>query len=279
MGSYGGTITDWISVAFIVGLFVFLCNTSSRLNNHNGLSLALKLIVAALVCVIWIFINPVLKVYLVGCLYIALLFLIWCAEKQPVRRYTGSRQIILVGVGIALVLALSPTTISRITINLSSLPVPGKFLLHSDPEASRQHRVSRGYPFHHLNPLSVNLSADNPTLNQPMPWLEFQTRRDTIFPIDSIQYRFIYVTVHQLSKQGLHGLELSDRSDEVTLDKVDTGIHINNIGALESAWIQLPSPDQPSMQILARVIVLKLVIWILICCAFWIWKPRIRQEP
>ena len=115
-----------------------------------------------------------------------------------------------------------------------------------------------------------------------MPWLEFQARRDTIFPILSVQYRFFNIVVHQLRAADLHKLRLAERSDDVTLDKTADGISINNIGADESAWVILPELHnlEPGFATVSKVLLFRVLLWLLACLAFLGWQPaRGRAEP
>jgi hypothetical protein len=140
--------------------------------------------------------------------------------------------------------------------------------------------ASRGYPNHILQPVEVQLNANNVALSEPMPWLEFLTRRDTRFSITGIHYKFINFDIHQLSGVNLHSLKLADRSDDVSLERVANGINISNIGAGESAWIQLPSLDILKLgpMVVFKLAAIRVGLWLLLCLLFSLWYPSLSRQ-
>jgi hypothetical protein len=221
----------------------------------------------------WFFVNHITAIYLIGFVILCCLGVIKIVN--PDAPDNPAKTLAIPGILVALSLLVAPVTVSRIEINLANLPVPGKFLLHSDPDAHISHEASRGYPLHDLSRVTVELSANNLELGEPMPWLEFQTRRDTRFAITGIRYKYLNLDIYGMVGSDLHGIELSDKSDEVTLEKTKSGIDINNIAGGESAWIKLPNLDtyQPAVFTSIKVMVARTGLWAMVCILFLAWFP------
>ena len=113
-----------------------------------------------------------------------------------------------------------------------------------------------------------------------MPWIQLQARRDTNFTINRIRYDFYHVTLHQLDTVALHNITLAEKSDDVTLSKTDAGLLIGDIAQDESAWLKLPDIDAypPAIITILKITATKISLWLLICIAFIVWAPGIRQE-
>ena len=272
-GSFVSSWHLWIQ-AFCIALS-YLCviiklePLSLSPKSHFLLSFGLGLIIA----LSWIFINHTTATYLIGLVILCSLCVIKIVNLDAPDK--PAKTLAIPGILIAISLLVAPISVSRIEINLADLPVPGKFLLHSDPETSLSHKSSRGYPLHDLSPITVQLSANNLELSEPMPWLEFQTRRDTRFTITGIRYKYLNLDIYGMVGSDLHAIELSEKSDDVTLEKAESGININNIAGGESAWLKLPNLDnyQPTIFTSLKVMVARAGLWALLCFAFLAWFP------
>ncbi len=267
------SIRHWIQVAVVCLAYCYCCSITAAATSNSRWTYGLQLATAVSIALAWIVLNRITAIYFGGGLLLGL-FLLGRVTGSDTGRIS-SRDLAIPALLVAAALLVSEITISRITINLSSLAVPSKFQLHSDAGAGRQHHASRGYPLHVPNPVRVQLGADHLALDEPMPWLQFQARRDTLFPIQSVQYRFFNIIVHEISATDLHQLKLDHRSDDVTLDKVAAGITINNIGANESAWLQLPGLQDldPGLGTIVKVTVFRVLLWLLVCLVFLCWQP------
>ena len=273
-------IREWIQVILISIAYLYCWSVTAQGIHHSRWRMAFQVTTALAIVLAWFALNRIIALYCCGVLFLGL-FIVRRIIDSGGRRISA-RDIAIPVVVVTAALLVSEITISRIAIDLSSLPVPSKFQLHSDEKADRKHHASRGYPMHDLNPVKVELGADHLSLNEPMPWLEFQARRDTIFPILSVQYRFFNIVVHELRGADLHKLRLAERSDDVTLDKTADGISINNIGADESAWLKLPGLHnlEPGFATVSKVRLFRVLLWLLACLAFLGWQPAmVRAEP
>jgi hypothetical protein len=272
-GSFISSWPLWIQAFCIALCYLCVIIKLESLNLSPRSQLTLSFGLGILIALGWIFINHITAIYLIGFVILCSLCVIKIAN--PGAPDNPVKTLAIPGILVALSLLVAPITVSRIEINLASLPVPGKFLLHSDPEAHINHKASRGYPLHDLSAVTVQLGAKNPQLGEPMPWLEFQTRRDTRFTITGIRYKFLNLDIYGMVGSDLHVIELSDKSDDVTLEKVESGININDIGSNESAWIKLPNLDtyQPALFTSLKVMVARTGLWILVCLVFLAWFP------
>ena len=177
-------------------------------------------------------------------------------------------------------LAVSPTTISRIELNLDDLAVPSKFALVGDPGNHRPLDTSRGYPLHILQPLQVILSTNNLRLEETLPVIELIPRRHTEFDLSSITYRFIHVPLLRLSGAALHSIQLKDDEFPITIVRRPRGLTVTDISGEEIARLVLPKLDPAIVPASAHLLagVLRVGIWLLGCAAFWAWTRVIRDQ-
>ena len=178
------------------------------------------------------------------------------------------------------VLAVTPTTISRIDLNLDHLAVPSKFALAGDPGNHRPHNTSRGYPLHLLEPLQVTLSANNMRLHETLPVIELIPRRDTEFPFSSITYRFLHVPLLRLAGPALHPVQLVEDEQSITLVRRPRGLTVTDISGDEIARLVLPRLNPDSIPVSAHILAasLRLGIWLLGCAVFWAWTRVLRHR-
>ena len=231
------------------------------------------LLLAALLIFAWYGLNRILAIFVSGCLFLAVHFILGFLRSvgHPPKTARVMTQVLLIGIA----LAASPPTVSRIVISLENLAVPSKFQLHSDAGARLQHLASKSFGSHSFEPVEVNLAANNVGLHSPMPWIQFQSRRDTRFVIDRIEYRYLHLPIAVLGPGQLQQLELDPRSDPMVLAPTENGIKIEGISAGESAWIRLPPPldGDGGTQIRILTALVKVVLWLLICSAYLHWVP------
>jgi len=238
----------------------------------------IRLVLLILVLVIWLTQNHILALYLIGTTYLLAVFL--CVLFMGSIDKKGKKAIYIIAISISIALLATPITVSRIETVLLTLPVPSKFSIRSDPNANLRHFASRGFPHHHLGTMSFTLSANNPSIDEPMPWLKFQGRRDTHFPIYSIFYKFYLTTLHAIHATQLHDIELIDQQGNVRLEKTDNGIVISDIGGGEYAWIKVPDIDhlQLALKTKIKIALMKVSIWWIIFAGFLVWAPVIRSQ-
>ncbi len=285
VGSDQSSVASWVQIIGVCAGFVYVGSVIK--SSSRGVSrwpLAWIILIAGIVILIWFSQNRIIAIYLVGCVFLGSYFICsHSASAESISTFRPSwKAPSIITALITVVLLASPVTVSRIVISLPTLPVPSKFELHSDPGARLSHSASIGFPSHSLSPIDVQLSANNILIDEPMPWLHFQARRDTNFTIEQIQYNFLQTTIYQLKFDQLHEIGLAEKSDDVTLSGVDNGIVIENISAGESAWLKLPELAGRQLRSGARLksTGIKVIVWLVICFAFFLWAPqRSRGNP
>ena len=93
---------------------------------------------------IWLALDQIAMLYGSGFILLAVLMLRW----KLLSRTNQKSDLFLVSLGVAMALAASPPTISRVSVHLTALAVPAKFTLQSAENADRYHKASRGYALH-----------------------------------------------------------------------------------------------------------------------------------
>ena len=275
------SIQNWIQILAILFCFYSICMGTKgeqelvpgKLEQASWVICSLSIIALVLLSQ-----NPVLSLYLIGVLFLILIY-INCLFNRI--RESHSRSVFLIiGCLITLALAASPITISRIELTLDSLAVPSKFKLQSAPDAKIQHYTSRGFPFHHLGTFKVQLSANNLELNEPMPLIGFSPRRETLFQVRTIRYAFLHTAVHALHQSELHSIALENNNEGITLENNEKGIAIFNIRGGQTAWIQAPNLDTFDLatKTIIKITAMKVIVWWLICLGYWLWAPGKSSE-
>jgi hypothetical protein len=269
---------QWGQIFTIGWIYRLDISLISECKISKKLQLLINITIGLLVVAVWLIFNQLTGLYVIGSLSLILIGVQHLLSTNP--RTSLTTNTLTCCAAMLLALVITPPTVSRVQIDLAKLPVPGKFRLVSDPNIDHSHMASRGYPNHILQPVEVQLSANNVALSEPMPWLEFLTRRDTRFSITGIHYKFINFDIYELSGVNLHSLKLADRSDDVSLEHVDDGINISNIGAGESAWIQLPSLDTLKLgpMVVFKLTAIRVSLWLLVCLLFSLWYPSLSRQ-
>jgi hypothetical protein len=262
-----------ICIGFIVvSRYIQACGHNSPVRPWLWLLLLGSFIVLA-----GIILNQIIAIFVTGCLFLVTHFILGFpgASVSP----PGRRALIPLIISVSIALLATPPTVSRVVIGLENLAVPSKFQLHSDPGARLKHHASRSYAGHSFDPIEVNLSANNIVLDDAMPWIQIQSRRETRFVINWISYQFLHAPIKVLGPNDLRQLELAERSDPVLLAATEGGIKIEEISAGESAWIKLPQPDKARSGLEIRIVtaLVKLLVWLLISTAFFMWAPVTRK--
>jgi hypothetical protein len=276
------TLSTWIQVIGICAGYFYICGFLSTPGERRSFwPLVWVFLVSGVVILIWLSQNRIVAIYLIGCVYLGSYFISSHAtNERDITFQSPLRSTAIIGGLIAVVLLVSPLTVSRIVISLVNLPVPSKFELLNDPGARQNHYASIGYPSHSLNPINVVLNANNVQMDEPMPLLYLTARRETNFKIEQIEYEFLHTTLYRLKFDGLHQVTLSEDSDDVTLSKSDNGIVIEDITGGETARLKLPDIDGTRIRsgAVLKTSGIKILLWIVICCAFYLWAPRRTGE-
>jgi len=279
------TVLSVTQIIFLCAGFVYVCGFIYQPGCKNSLwPLAWVILLGAVILLIWFSQNRIIAIYLIGCIYLCTYFISTyiAADDEGGKFQTPVIATAIIGGVMSVVLLASPLSVSRIIVSLANLPVPSKFELQSAPGARHNHYASIGFPSHSLEPIDVKLNANNVRADEPMPLLQLQARRESNFTIEQIRYNFLYTTLYQLKFDGLHQVSLSDQSDEVTLSKVNNGIVIEDITGKESAMLQLPALDEKNLRsgAVLKSSGLKLILWLVICFAFFLWAPhRVWNYP
>ena len=273
------TVSNLIQVIGLCAGFVYVCGLFLYpTGNRSPWALGWLILIASLIILIWLTQNRIISIYLIGCLYFGIYFISsYIADEEIAGLFQPPlKSTVIIGGLIAVVLLVSPMTVSRIVVSLANLPVPSKFELHNDPGARQSHYASIGFPSHSLNPINVVLNANNVQMDEPMPLLHLTARRETNFKIEQIQYDFLHTTLYQLKFDGLHQIKLSKDSDDVTLSKASSGVVIEDITGGETARLKLPDIDSAHLRsgAVLKSSGIKIILWIVICCAFFLWAPH-----